>query len=161
MQCCRYSQMDQICWDMATRQSVILCHPLHYQYTENNHVRTSINYCLQCIITMQFCRPQLPHYRKARRVCVCVCDLKNYSAYCSTILKYIETQTAKIHTKATHTAKYNLQLHIHTHTLTSIGLNLTLFTLSTPQAKDLTGSALSSSQMFTCWPQVANMFSCQ
>lgn len=39
---------------------------------------------------------------------------------------------------------------------TSMGLNLTLWMVSTPQVKLLTGSALCSSQISTCSPQVAN-----
>lgn len=40
--------------------------------------------------------------------------------------------------------------------LTSTGLNRTELKLSTPQVKDRMGVLLCSSQMSTCWPQVAN-----
>lgn len=52
-------------------------------------------------------------------------------------------------------------LPIHNKKVTSIGLNFTLLMLSKPHVREHMGLVLCSSQMSTCWPQVAKTASLQ
>lgn len=60
-----------------------------------------------------------------------------------------------------HVYKEKYWLPMHNKKVTSIGLNFTLLMLSKPHVREHMGLVLCSSQMSTCWPQVAKTASFQ